>query len=134
EKLSNERERQMTAVGEQGVKYGQSSNEVGVVVPPAEFILGTIISIYTSIVVGRPVKNVATRMKAISNGELQAEPIKTKLKDEIGQLVTAVNDMNDNLRGMVKQMAVVSDNVTGQSEELTQYADEVMAGSQQIAV
>jgi len=134
EKLSNERERQMTAMGKQVVKYGQSSNMVGLVVTLAVFILGTIISIYTSIVIGRPVKNVATRMKAISNGELQAEPIKTKLKDEIGQLVTAVNDMNDNLRGMVKQMAVVSDNVTGQSEELTQYADEVMAGSQQIAV
>src|SRR5690606_866226 len=103
EKLSNERERQMTAMGKQVVKYGQSSNMVGLVVTLAVFILGTIISIYTSIVIGRPVKNVATRMKAISNGELQAEPIKTKLKDEIGQLVTAVNDINDNQLGMVKQ-------------------------------
>ncbi|MEH7386012.1 methyl-accepting chemotaxis protein [Bacillus sp. JJ1521] len=134
EKLSHDRERQMVSTGEHVVNFGERANLVGLAVAAIAIILGMIISIYSSEVIARPVKNVASRMKAISNGELQAEPIKTKLKDEIGQLVTAVNDMNENLRGMVKQMAVVSDNVTGQSEELTQYADEVMAGSQQIAV
>ncbi|MCC3356144.1 methyl-accepting chemotaxis protein [Bacillus sp. REN16] len=134
EQLSKDRERQIVSTGESVVKYGDSANIVGLAVAVFALILGTIISVYTSEVIARPVKNVANRMKAISNGELQAEPIKTKLKDEIGQLVTAVNDMNENVRSMVKQMAVVSDNVTGQSEELTQYADEVMAGSQQIAV
>ncbi|MEH7224663.1 methyl-accepting chemotaxis protein [Bacillus sp. JJ1566] len=134
ENLSNQRERQIVQAGEDVVNYGEKANIVGLVVSVVAIILGTIISIVTSEVISRPVKHVAYRMKAISNGELQAEPIKTKLKDEIGQLVTAVNGMNENLRGMVKQMAVVSDNVTGQSEELTQYADEVMAGSQQIAV
>ncbi|RFB17366.1 methyl-accepting chemotaxis protein [Bacillus sp. HNG] len=134
EQLSKERERQIVSTGNDVVSYGESTNIAGLVVAAIAIILGTIISIYTSVVIARPVKNVANRMKAISNGELHAEPIKTKLKDEIGQLVTAVNDMNENLRGMVKQMSVVSDHVTGQSEELTQYADEVMAGSQQIAV
>ncbi|MDR4890132.1 methyl-accepting chemotaxis protein [Fredinandcohnia sp. QZ13] len=134
EQLSKERERQIDSTGKDVVSYGESTNIAGLVVAAIAIILGTIISIYTSVVIARPVKNVANRMKAISNGELHAEPIKTKLKDEIGQLVTAVNDMNENLRGMVKQMSVVSDHVTGQSEELTQYADEVMAGSQQIAV
>ncbi|THE11923.1 methyl-accepting chemotaxis protein [Bacillus timonensis] len=134
EQLSKDRERHIVSTGNDVVNYGESTNIAGLVVAAIAVILGTIISIYTSVVIARPVKNVANRMKAISNGELQAEPIKTKLKDEIGQLVTAVNDMNDNLRGMVKQMSVVSDHVTGQSEELTQYADEVMAGSQQIAV
>ncbi|MEH7235320.1 methyl-accepting chemotaxis protein [Bacillus sp. JJ1562] len=134
EKLSHDRERQIASTGKEVVNYGEMANIVGLAVGVLAVILGTIISIFTSEVIARPVKNVATRMKAISNGELHAEPIKTKLKDEIGQLVTAVNDMNVNISGMVKQMAVVSDNVTGQSEELTQYADEVMAGSQQIAV
>ncbi|WP_010677107.1 methyl-accepting chemotaxis protein [Bacillus timonensis] len=134
EKLSKDRERQIVSTGEDVVKYGQSANTVGLVVTVLVIILGLLISIFTSVMIARPVKKVANRMKAISSGELQAEPIKTKLKDEIGQLVTAVNDMNENLRGMVTQMGVVSENVTGQSEELTQYADEVMAGSQQIAV
>lgn len=133
-KLSDDRERQIVSTGADVVKYGQSVNFVGLVVAAAALILGTVISIYTSVVIARPVKSVASRMKAISNGNLQSEPIKTKLKDEIGQLVFAVNEMNENLKGMVKKMVVVSDNVTGQSEELTQYADEVMAGSQQIAV
>ncbi len=133
-KLSNDRERQIAGAGKDVVKYGEVTNLVGLAVAAIAIILGTIISIYTSEVIARPVKNVASRMRAISNGELQADPIKSKLKDEIGQLVTAVNGMNENLRGMVKQMAGVSDNVTSQSEELTQYADEVMAGSQQIAV
>lgn len=133
-KLSNDRERHIVSTGKDVVKYGESANLVGLAVAAFAVLLGTIISIYTSEVIARPVKNVAHRMKSISSGELQAEPIKTKLKDEIGQLVTAINGMNENLRGMVRQMAGVSDNVTGQSEELTQYADEVMAGSQQIAV
>lgn len=134
EKLSNDRERHIVSTGQNVVNYGQSANIVGLVISAVVFIFGTIIAIYTSMVIARPIKQVASRMEAISNGELEAEPIKTKLKDEIGQLVHSVNGMNENLRDMVKQMAVVSDNVTGQSEELTQYADEVMAGSQQIAV
>lgn len=133
-KLTDDRERQIVSTGTDVVKYGQSVNFVGLLVTAAVIILGIVISIYTSVVIARPVKSVASRMKAISNGNLQSDPIKTKLKDEIGQLVLAVNEMNENLKGMFKKMVVVSDSVTGQSEELTQYADEVMAGSQQIAV
>ncbi|WP_449537985.1 methyl-accepting chemotaxis protein [Ferdinandcohnia sp. Marseille-Q9671] len=134
ENLAHNKERQIVSTGENVVSYGESANLVGLIIAGIVIVLGAIISIYTSEVISRPVKQIANRMNAISKGELQSEPIKTKLKDEIGQLVTSVYYMNEYLRSVVKQMSVVSDNVTGQSEELTQYADEVMAGSQQIAV
>ncbi|MFS0864616.1 methyl-accepting chemotaxis protein [Fredinandcohnia sp. 179-A 10B2 NHS] len=133
EKLSNDQQRHIVSSGNAVVNYGQQINLAGIIVGAVVIILGMAIAFYTSEVIARPVKKIAARMNQIAKGELPVEPIATKSKDEIGQLVNSVNEMNENLRSMIGQMAVVSDNLTGQSEEFAQYADEVMAGSQQIA-
>ena len=73
------------------------------------------------------------RMNRMADGDLSGEPLKSRSKDEVGQLVTAVNEMGDNTRRLVNEINVVSGSVTGQSEELTQSATEVKAATYQIA-
>lgn len=71
--------------------------------------------------------------QAIAEGNLATGQLSFKEQDEIGQLATAVNRMNSNLRSVIQQITEVSETVTAQSEELTQSADEVKSGSEQVA-
>lgn len=132
-KSSKERENQIQSSGKSMLDYSDSIQKMGITVSIIVLMLGLIIAFFTAESISRPVKKIVTRMNGIAKGELSSEVITTKAKDEIGQLVQAVNTMNESLQLMVKDMADVSNHVTSHSEELTQYADGVMSGSQQIA-
>ena len=56
------------------------------------------------------------------------KPLKSKYRNEIGQLVIATNHMNQSMRDLLKKINEVSETVSSQSEELTQSANEVTAG------
>src|SRR5699024_2065370 len=57
-----------------------------------------------------------------------------KHHNEIGQLVIATNDMNQQMRHLLERITTVSDTVSTQSEQLTQSAGEVKTGTEQIAI
>ena len=73
------------------------------------------------------------RMKLLASGDLSQEPLKSNLKDEIGQLVDSTNVATKNTLELLSQIKYVSVTTSTHSEELTQAANEVSAGTQQIA-
>lgn len=97
-------------------------------------LISIILGVYLSIMISKPIRLVMDQMKLIASGDLSREPLKTKSKDEVGQLVIATNEMASSMRELLKQINIVSETVSSQSEELTQSANEVKAGSEQIAV
>jgi len=97
------------------------------------FLIAIIVSIMVARGVTKPVQQVMERMKKIASGDLSGKPLEVKTKNEIGQLVDAANDMNQNMREVLHHMNEVSETVSSQSEELTQSATEVKTGSEQIA-
>jgi len=88
----------------------------------------------TSNSISKPLRNVMSRMKLIADGDLSAEPLETKLRDEIGQLIAATNEMSDSTRNLLTEINEVAETVSSQSEELSQSANEVKAGSEQISI
>ena len=96
-------------------------------------IVAIFVSLITSRRITKPIRIVMDRMKNISDGDLSQSPLETKSNDEIGQLVTATNAMNENMRDLLNKINTVSETVTSQSEELTQSASEVMEGSEQVS-
>ncbi|MGP4105638.1 methyl-accepting chemotaxis protein [Virgibacillus sp. L01] len=97
------------------------------------FILAVVVSLTITRKITKPIKIVMERMKLIANGDLTQEPLETKSRDEVGQLATATNDMNNSMRDLLNQINKVSETVSAQSEELTQSANEVKEGSEQVA-
>nr|WP_238941761.1 methyl-accepting chemotaxis protein [Bacillus sp. REN10] len=123
-------------IKEQGERVIQSGNKIAFMVKTivaVVVILGIVIAIYIANSLTKPITRVVTRMKAISNGDLTQEDLKVTTKDEIGELVRAVNTMNKQIRTMTLEIQEVSDIVASQSEELTQSSQEVGEGSLQIA-
>ncbi|MBS4218400.1 methyl-accepting chemotaxis protein [Bacillus sp. FJAT-49711] len=87
----------------------------------------------TSTIITTPVKKVMERLQLISSGNLSHEPLTTKSRDEIAQLVASTNEMNKNIRSLISEINHVSHSISKQSEELTQSANEVNTGSLQIS-
>ncbi|WP_339210434.1 HAMP domain-containing methyl-accepting chemotaxis protein [Aeribacillus sp. FSL K6-8210] len=108
-------------------------------------LLILVLSVLLSIVLGVTVvflitrtirKNLLVAVKManqIADGNLQGHAVIYDGKDEIGQLINAMNKMKGNLHQIIGHMTNVSGNLSKQSRTLSQYSEEVQQGSQQIA-
>lgn len=99
-------------------------------------VVGLIAIFLASLIVRRvtsSIQRVVQRMQQISRGELKVKPLEVTSSDEIGQLVVATNDMNDRMRGLLRQIYEGSGIVSEQSADLTEASRDVMAGSQEVS-
>jgi len=113
---------------------GQSIFIFVIVVVLVVVLLSILIAFITSNSISKPLRVVMNRMGLIATGDLSNEALETKLRDEIGELVAATNEMSHNTRDLLTEINMVSETVSSQSEELTQSANEVKAGTEQISV
>ena len=131
--LASDREKVINQSANDMISSGETSLVVGIATTLSVLIIGVVAAVLTSRTISRPVKLLMNRMKAITNGDLTHDPLAVTSRDEIGQLVTATNDMNETMRDLLTQVAEVSKTVSSQSEEMTQSADEVKEGASQVA-
>lgn len=115
-------------------KNGDRTIVVGLIVSVIAILLGMVASYFSAISISRPLNKLMERMKIMTQGDLSHPPLETDLKNEIGQLIHASNEMAESIRAIMHRINNVSETVTSQSEELHQSADEVRAGSEQIAI
>ncbi|WP_227396380.1 methyl-accepting chemotaxis protein [Jeotgalibacillus aurantiacus] len=92
------------------------------------------IGIYMGRSIGRSTVAVSNRMKEIADGDLTATPFKTKRKDEIGDLTRIANDMQEQLKSLMKSLSLAADEVSKRSILFKQTSSEVKEGGEQIAV
>lgn len=96
-------------------------------------VVGIVIALITARMIANPLNVVMHRMNRIAEGDFSDEPLQTKLKDEIGQLIDATNKMSANSRTLLQNIDRVSESISAQSEGLRVYSSEVQTGSEQIA-
>ncbi|MEC2224074.1 MULTISPECIES: methyl-accepting chemotaxis protein [Heyndrickxia] len=82
--------------------------------------------------IAAPLGMVMDHIRKISGHDLTAGHIKVKTKDEIRKLSDGINHMQDELKGLIHEIADSSGLLSNSSEELAQAANEVKTGSQQI--
>ena len=94
--------------------------------------IATLIGIATSLVIARgitgPLAAVSDLVATVSRGDLRRKADITT-RDELGQMVGAVNEMIDNLRRTVSGIAAAAANVTSGSEELSATAQQLSQGA-----
>lgn len=81
----------------------------------------------------KPILVLSSKMEKIATGDLTTRIIKTKRRDEIGQLSNNFNLMIDNIKHLVSEIKKASDNVLSSSEELSASSDETVQATEQIA-
>ncbi len=94
---------------------------------------GTAINIINSRVISRPICKVAELAETIAAGDLTAEEVVVKNKDEIGDLTRSFNKMKQNLKKMIKQVSESAEQVASSSEELFAGTEQVTSASTEVA-
>lgn len=131
--LSKDREEKIAKNGEEFASYGTSSLIFILILTAVAAIAAVLIEIKTVRVISRPIIALVGRMKEMAKGDLSQEKIEPTSNDEIGELILATNEMNENTRMVLEKINSVSSIVASRSEELTQSAMEVRTGTEQIA-
>ncbi|PLT34536.1 methyl-accepting chemotaxis protein [Bacillus sp. V5-8f] len=80
-----------------------------------------------------PIRLLKQKAVTVSKGNL-TEHIDVKTNDEIGQLGQAFNDMQENLRSLIKQVEMSAEQVASSAEQLTANAEQTSAATEQVAV
>ncbi len=99
-------------------------------------VFAVVISLIIAMVVGslmsRPINGMAKAAKKIAEGDLTAEQIRIKNRDEVGDLAQAFNQMAVNLKDLITNVRHNTVQVSGSAAELTASADQTIQATEQI--
>lgn len=81
----------------------------------------------------KPINRLGRQARIMAQGDLTGEDIEVASNDELGDLVTAFNEMKHNLVGLIRRVGEASDKVTAYSEELYASTDHVATTTQGVS-
>jgi len=133
DKLSENRETRIREAGSEVIKEGNSIKFNGIVLSLLVLILGGVTSYIIANKISQPIKQAVSHLREIATGNLTVEDLSSKSRDEISELIEAVNMMKNDLSNIVVDISKSSDVVKIRSSELKASADEVSQGTEQMA-
>ena len=95
-------------------------------------VISLIIAITMGSLISRPIKGMARAAQKIAEGDLTAEQIRIKNRDEVGDLALAFNQMALNLKELITNVRHNTVQVSGSAAELTASADQTIQATEQI--
>ncbi|GMA65593.1 methyl-accepting chemotaxis protein (plasmid) [Alicyclobacillus fastidiosus] len=95
-------------------------------------ILGAVIIVLFANRLSRPIKQMATQVEKVAQGDLGIEPLHFKNRDEIGVLARGFNLMTTSLKEVISKVSMMSDQLAASSEELSASTDENSKAIEQV--
>ncbi|MGE7997842.1 methyl-accepting chemotaxis protein [Lysinibacillus sp. NPDC093190] len=95
-------------------------------------VISLIIAMIMGSLISRPIKGMAKTAKKIADGDLTAEQIHIKNRDEVGDLALAFNQMAVNLKDLITNVRHNTVQVSGSAAELTASAEQTIQATEQI--
>lgn len=132
EKMATQREEFILEKGEEIIDSGRFTLVTIQVVAVLVIVFGFVVSTITARIITKPLNAVKDRLNAVADGDLSREPLETKLKDEIGQLILTTNHMSDYMKNLINQIKNAAETVNRNSEKLSNSANEVKIGAEQV--
>lgn len=133
ERLASESRERIVATEATIISNGESTLRIVVIVTVLVILVSITAALITSNLISKSIQQVKDRMNLIASGDLSEEPLQSNSEDEVGQLVTATNDLNAQLSGIVRNTLSISNEVYEKSGLLTESTGTVSDSSNQIA-
>lgn len=112
----------------------QTAKDMTIIVVILAALAGLGLSFGLSTVTGRRVRRIASAARRIADGDIGGDPIPVEGGDEVAELATAFNKMQEDLRLVLRDIDESSAQVASSSDEIALAADQVAQATQQIAV
>ncbi|QRG65161.1 methyl-accepting chemotaxis protein [Brevibacillus choshinensis] len=97
------------------------------------WVLGTFIVLLFTRHISNPIKQISQQVRRITDGDLTAEPLVIKNRDEIGELGKDFNKMSSTLKHMILQFSGNAHQVAATSEQLLASTEQTSQASDQIS-
>lgn len=94
---------------------------------------GLLLALLLSNAIATPVINVSKRLRLVADGDISGEALAVRSKDEVGQLVQAMNHVVGTLREMILVLENRADELVANSEQLSASAEENGAAVAEVA-
>jgi len=91
--------------------------------------LGIFMAVYLSREVAGGAQSVLVQAEAIAAGDLSGNDLDARSRDELGELMLAVNKMSTNLKGMISAITKHAVQVASASEELSRTSEQITANT-----
>ncbi|SOC38225.1 methyl-accepting chemotaxis protein [Ureibacillus acetophenoni] len=104
-----------------------------VIIIIASIVLGLGITVLISRNISNPIKKVTNGLEQIANGNLLAESIHIKNKDEVGLMAETYNKMLADLKSIVDKVRDSSSQLAASAEQLSASSEQSLASSQMVA-
>ncbi|HUM06633.1 MAG TPA: methyl-accepting chemotaxis protein [Terriglobales bacterium] len=101
-----------------------SANRQLIVIPVIGIVLGAVAAGWLSRLLSRTVENMSSSLREIAHNNLAIADVKVHSRDEIGLAGMALNEMKNNLRGLIESIAKTAEHVASASEELSASASQ----------
>ncbi|MBG9455529.1 chemotaxis protein [Lysinibacillus sphaericus] len=95
-------------------------------------VISLIIAMIMGSLISRPIRRMAKTAKKIAGGDLTAEQIQIKNRDEVGDLALAFNQMAENLKDLITNVRHNTVQVSDSAAELTASAEQTIQATEQI--
>jgi methyl-accepting chemotaxis protein len=119
---------QITAMGERTNKTVIEQKELLVVSILIIIVIGIILVLLLSHSISRPLERGIKMAERVAEGDLSVK-YEVRGKDEVAQLLNALNKMVDNLRGIVNDISISAAEISSSSEKLNREAIELSEGA-----
>ncbi|MFF0829534.1 methyl-accepting chemotaxis protein [Brevibacillus sp. NPDC003359] len=121
-------------VGTESAHLYESVKRDMLIVMVVSVIAGISLAIWLTVNIRQPIVRLMEEMKKVADGDLRAEPLVVKTRDEILDLTNSFNEMATSLTSVIRQVGGTSEQVAASAEQLTASADQTSRATEQIAV
>lgn len=133
EELAHEEAKQAEERKEHSEKETTSALTMAVGITLATALSSLVLGLLLARMIVRPLRDMVVLAKEMAAGNLRSRAIDVSSRDEVGQLSQAFNEMANNLRQLVQQVAKSSQQVAAASGGLTEGAEQSAQAATQIA-
>lgn len=132
--LTTKREAEMVTKADAISQLSVKTITINVIFTTIIIIICLLIAFLVTNSIVKPVNRVMKRLQAIAEGDLSEEPLTVNLKDEIGILMHATNEVSEKNNKLLLQIQQASNQLYQDSQEISHSTSEASSGSEQIAV
>lgn len=130
-------DRQQSLMNSDSQSIHQSMRSINVLllaISTVSFVLAIVVGSVISRMIAKPMIVMAEAANRIASGDLTANQLDVRNRDEIGNLAQSFNLMARNLRNLIQQVGLSAEQVAASAEQLTASAEQTSKATEQITV
>jgi len=131
-KLMDSKEAQAKLTSDGNLAEAKTATIVMSVLAVIGFALAVLLGLFISASITKPLREAVSAANRIADGDLTVQ-IEAKAADEVGELMSAMENMVKNMRNMIARTVDISTGIASASDQLHSTSEQIATGAEEVA-